>query len=122
MYLKREIVASFTPARISGVLAGLFFLGTGISYIFQMLISLSNSSYSPEVFITLFLILASLGLGVISLTLSLKHAEYGTVFARKRFYFLIIGIAGLLLWAGWFLGPLMAFEASLLPWDRKRGF
>lgn len=121
MYLKREIVASFTPARISGVLAGLFFLGTGISYIFQMLISLSNSSYSPEVFITLFLILASLGLGVISLTLSLKHADYGTVSARKRFYFLIIGIAGLLLWAGWFLGPLMAFEASLLPWDRKRG-
>jgi hypothetical protein len=121
IYLRRETIAGFNPARISGVLAGLFFLGTGISYIFQMLISLSNSSYSPDIFITLSLILASLGLGVISLALSLKHADYGTVSTRKRLYFFILGIAGLLFWAGWLLGPLLAFEAALLPWKRKRG-
>ena len=66
LFFKMEVAADFNPARISGFLAGLFFLGTGLSFIFQMLISLNKSSYSPEIFITIFLILASLGLGVIA--------------------------------------------------------
>ncbi len=120
IFFKRETVAGFNPARISGILAGLFFLGTGISYIFQMLISLSKSSYSPEIFITLVLILASLGLGVAAVALSLKDEGYGTGSARKRLYFSGLGIAGLLLWAGLFIGPILAFEAALLPWKRKK--
>lgn len=120
IFLKRETVAGFNPARISGILAGLFFLGTGMSYIFQMLISLSKSSYSSEVFITLILIFASLGLGVIAIFLSLRDESYGVRSTRKRLYFSILGIAGLLLWAGWFIGPFLAFEAAILPWRRKR--
>jgi len=119
IFFKRETAAGFNPARISGILAGLFFLGTGVSYIFQMLISLSKSSYSPEVFITLVLILTSLGLGTAAITLSLKNENYGTGSARKRLYFIFLGIAGLLLWAGLFIGSFFAFEAALLPWKRK---
>jgi hypothetical protein len=65
------------------------------------------------------LILSSIGLGVAAITLSLKNETYGGGSARKRFYFLSLGIVGLLLWAGWFIGPLLAFEAALLPWKRK---
>ncbi|RXA19034.1 hypothetical protein EQO05_10280 [Methanosarcina sp. MSH10X1] len=119
IYLKKETVAGLSPARMSGILAGLFFLGTGASYIFQMLMSLSKSSYSPEIAITVVLILSSIGLGVASITLSLKNETYGGGSARKRFYFFSLGIVGLLLWAGWFIGPLLAFEAALLPWKRK---
>jgi len=119
IFLKRESVAGFNPARISGILAGFFFLGTGMSYIFQMLISLSKSSFSSEVFITFILIFASIGLGVIAIALSLKDESYGTGFARKRLYFSGLGIAGLLFWAGLFIGPLLAFEAAILPWKRK---
>jgi hypothetical protein len=119
IYLKRETVARFSPARVSGILAGLFFLGTGLSYTFQMLMSLSKSSYSPEIFITLVLILASTGLGVAAIALSLKDRNYGTGSAKRRFYFFVLGIIGLLLWAGWFIGPLLAFEAALLPWKHK---
>ena len=64
IFFKREVVSGFNPARISGIFAGLFFLGTGLSFIFQMLISLSKSSYSSDVFVTLFLILASVVLGI----------------------------------------------------------
>jgi len=120
IFFRWETVAGFNPARISGVLAGLFFLGTGASYIFQMLISLSKSSYSPEIFITIVLILTSLGLGVTAMALSLKDENYGAGSARKRLYFFGLGIAGLLFWAGLFIGPLLAFEAALLPWKRKR--
>ncbi len=119
IFLRREVVASFSPARISGTFAGLFFLGTGLSFIFQMFFSLSKSSYSPEVFVTLFLILASIGLGVFALILSLKDENYGTTSTKRRLYFFVIGIAGLMLWAGWFVGPLLAFEAAVLPWKRK---
>jgi hypothetical protein len=119
IFLKREAVAEFSPARISGILAGLFFLGTGVTYIFQMLISLSKSSYSSGMVITLFLILSSIGLGVVAIALSLKDESYGTRSTRKRLYFSGLGIAGLLFWAGWFIGPLLAFEAAVLPWKRK---
>ncbi|MGV8076033.1 MAG: hypothetical protein ACP5N0_01850 [Methanosarcina sp.] len=119
LFFKRETVAGFNPARISGVFAGLFFLGTGLSFILQMLISLSKSSYSSEIVVTLVLILANIGLGVTALFLSLKNEDYGATSTRKRLYFFGLGITGLLLWAGWFLGPLLAFEAALLPWKRK---
>jgi hypothetical protein len=83
------------------------------------LISLSKSSYSSGIIITLFLILISIGLGVASIALSLKDESYGIRSSRKRLYFSFIGFAGLLLWAGWFIGSLLAFEAALLPWKRK---
>ena len=118
--LKKEAAAGFNPARWSGIFAGLFFLGTGLSLIFQMLVSLSRSSYSPEVLITVFLALASIGLGITALILSLKDEGYGMKSTRKQFYFFGIGLAGLFLWAGWFIGPILAFEAAVLPWRRKR--
>ena len=119
IFFKRETVAEFNPARLSGILAGLFFLGTGASYTFQMLISLSKSSYSSEIFITLILILVSIGLGIIAIVLCIKDENYGTGSTRERIYFSCLGLTGLLFWAGWFIGPLLAFEAAVLSWKRK---
>ena len=120
IFIKRETVAEYSPARVSGMLAGLFFLGTGVTYIFQMLISLSKSSYSSEIGITLILIMISIGLGIIAMALTLRNENYGKTSARKRLYFFGLGILGLLFWAGWFIGPFLAFEAGLLPWKLKR--
>jgi len=92
IFLKKEIVAGFSPARISGIFAGLLFLDTGFSLVSQMLISLSKTSYTSEVYITLFLILVSIGLGFIALILSLKDENYGAASTRKRLYFLGLGI------------------------------
>lgn len=64
--------------------------------------------------------MASIGLGAAAIVLSLKDESYGTGSTRKRIYFFILGIVGFLFWAGWFIGPLLAFEAALLPWKRKR--
>lgn len=116
---KKEEAAGFSPARWAGTFAGLFFLGTGLSLIFQMLFSLSRSSYSPEVIITVFLALAGIGLGVSALILSLKDERYGRRSTRKQMYFFILGLAGLLLWAGLLIGPIFAFEAAFLPWSRR---
>lgn len=118
--LKKEAAAGFNPARWAGIFAGLLFLGTGLSLIFQMLYSLSRSSYSSEVTITIFLALGSIVPGIIALILSLKDERYGENSIKKRIYFFILGLAGLLLWAGLFVGPIFAFEAAILPWSRKR--
>jgi hypothetical protein len=115
LFLKRKVM-SFSPAKISGILSGLFFLGTGLSFLIQMLISLSKSEYSSAVYITIILALASIVLGFFALRLSLKDKGYGERSTKRSLYFLCIGITGLLLWAGWFIGPILAFVTALLPW------
>lgn len=117
---KKEDASGFKPSHWAGTFAGLFFLGTGLSLIFQMLYSLSKSSYSSEIIVTVFLALASIGLGIIALILSLRNEGYNKSSTRKKIYFFILGILGLLLWAGLFIGPIFAFEAAALPWNTKR--
>lgn len=119
VYLKKETIASFSPARISGVFAGLFFLGTGFSLISQMMFSLSKTSFTSEIFITLFLILASAGLGIFALFLSLKAESSGTISTKMHLYFFSLGILGLLLWAGLFAGPFLSFVTALLFWKNR---
>jgi hypothetical protein len=119
LFLKREIISGSSPAKISGIFAGLFFLGTGVSFLLQMLISLSKSEYSSAVYISLVLALSSIVLGLLALRLSLKDKGYIARSTKKSLYFLCLGIAGLLLWAGWFAGPLLAFGTALLPWKIK---
>ena len=117
--LKKEAAAELNPARWAGTFAGLIFLGTGLSLIFQMLYSLSRGSYSPEVIITVFFAIAGIVSGIMALVLSLKDERYGKRLTKKRIYFFILGFAGLLFWAGLIIGPILAFEASVLPWRKK---
>ncbi len=119
LFLKREAVSGFSPAKISGIFAGLFFIGTGLSFLLQMLISLSKSAYTSAVSITIILALASIVLGLLALGLSLKDKGHSARSIKKSLLFLGIGIAGFLLWAGWFTGPLLAFGAAVLPWRSK---
>ena len=119
LFLKRKETSDFSPAKFSGVFAGLFFLGTGLSFLLQMLISLSKSAYTSAVSITLILALASIALGLLAFRLSLKDKGYSARSTKKSIYFLCLGIAGLLLWAGLFAGPLLAVGAAVLPWKNK---
>lgn len=118
--LLRKARYGFSPAKISGIFSGIFFFGTGLSFLLQMLISLSKSAYNSAVYITLILALASILLGLLALILSFKDEGYSTRSTKKSLYFLGLGIAGLFLWAGWFAGPLLAFGAAVLPWKSQR--
>jgi hypothetical protein len=119
LFFKRKDTSDFSPAKFSGVFAGLFFLGTGLSFLLQMLISLIKSAYTSTVSITLILALVSIILGLLTLRLCLKDKGHSARSTKKSLYFFIIGIAGLLLWAGWFAGPLLAFVAAVLRWKNK---
>lgn len=119
-FLKRKVISGSSPAKISGIFAGLFFLGTGLSFLLQMLISLSKSGYTSSVYITLILALASIVLGLLALKLSFKDKGYSARSTNISLYFLGLGIAGLLLWSGWFAGSLLAFGAAVLLWKSQR--
>ena len=119
LFLKREVVSSFSPAKISEIFAGLFFIGTGLSFPLKMLISLSKSAYTSSVSITTILTLASILLGLLALGLSFKDKGYSARSIKNSLLFLVIGITGFLFWAGWFAGPLIAFGAAVLPWRSK---
>lgn len=84
-----------------------------------MLYSLSRSSYSPEVIITVFLALASSGFGVIALVLSMKDERYGEKSTQKRLYFFVLGLAGLLFWAGWILALSLHLKRRSCPGKEK---
>lgn len=120
LFSKRKVFSGFSSAKTAGIFSGLFFLGTGLSFLLQMLISLSKSEYTSAVYITLILTLSSIILGFLALRLSLKDKGYNERSIKRSLYFLCLGIAGLLLWAGWFIGPLLAFGAAVLPWKSQR--
>jgi hypothetical protein len=116
LYSKKKVYSGLYPAKVSGIFSGFFFLSTGLSFLLQMLISLSKSEFSSAVYITLILAIVSIVLGFLALRLCLKNKGYNERSINRSLYFLCLGIAGLLLWAGWFIGPFLAFGAALLPW------
>lgn len=96
-----------------GVLAGLFFVGTGVSTLFQMTVSVTGTPIGAEVAITLVFALIPMILGFATLRLSLRKED--RVSTRKRIYLLILGVVALFMWAGLLIGPALAIIASLMP-------
>lgn len=94
-------------------LAGLLFLGTGISVLFQMILSLTQTALVPEIIVTIVLALAPILLGIGVLRIVLRSP--GKVDRRKRIYLAILGIVALFLWGGLLVGPALAIVASILP-------
>jgi len=97
----------------TGALAGLLFLGSGVTVLSQMIIALTRASLVPEVGITLVFAAIPILLGISALRLALKQEE--KIRTRKRAYFVILGLLALFMWAGLLVGPILAIVTSLLP-------
>ncbi len=102
-----------------GFLAGLLFVGTGVATLFRMILSLIGTSAGAEVGITLIFALIPIGLGVVTLRLSLEEKEEAGL--RKRAYFAILGTVALFVWAGLLIGPALAIISSLMPSGGRPG-
>jgi uncharacterized membrane protein YidH (DUF202 family) len=91
---------------------GLLFIGTCMNTLYQMILSLQQSSLVPEAAVTIIFITIPLILGIFTIRLSLKKAE---VSARARIYLAILGIIALFTWTGLLVGPALALITCLLP-------
>ena len=108
---KRRHVLNHLPAW-TGVAAGLLCLGSGLLTLTQMFYALS---ISPDMIalVTLMFVLIPIILGYVILRMFLKSTEKMT--ARQRVVLVICGSLGLVFWAGFIIGPVLAIMTAFLP-------
>jgi len=93
--------------------AGLMFLGSALSIIYQMVLAFSITGVSGEAFFTLVFVAISIVLGIIALLYAVRHKPALTPW--RRVAFIAVGVIGLFVWSGLYLGPALAMSAALVP-------
>ena len=106
------------PQAWLGAIAGLTFIGTGATTLYQMLVTAMHVAMGPEALITLIFAIVPLAIGLITLMLSVKISDKSNM--KKRIYYVILGIAALFMWAGLIIGPVIAILASVIPTSLKK--
>lgn len=94
-------------------LAGLTFIGTAASTIFQLLFGATQVKVSADIIVTIIFAIIPLLLGLATLRISLEKDQKANL--RKRLYFVVLGVAALFIWAGLIIGPILAVVAALMP-------
>jgi hypothetical protein len=106
------------PMAWLGAIAGLTFIGTGATTLYQMLAAATHVAVGAEALITLIFAIVPLAIGLITLRLSFKGSDKASV--KKRIYYVILGVAALIMWAGLIIGPILAIAASVMPTSLKK--
>ena len=94
-------------------LAGLAFLGSGVSILYQMFLTFSVTGFDGQAMITLIFFVFSVILGVATLRYAVRDKPILT--ARRRIGLVITGLIALFVWAGLYLGTALAIAAALVP-------
>ncbi len=95
--------------------SGLVMVASGISLLYQMLWALSQTGTEPAVVVTLVFAILPLALGLAVLRIAQRERPLKGVRTGTRLSLLTIGALGLLLWAGWILGPVLIILTAVLP-------
>jgi hypothetical protein len=106
------------PMAWLGAIAGLTFIGTGATALYQMLAAATHVTVGAEAIVTLIFAIVPLVIGLITLRLSIVKSDKVSV--KKRVYYVILGVAALFMWAGLLIGPLLALVSSVLPTSLRR--
>ena len=96
-----------------GSIAGLLFLGSGATILFQLAFSLIKAPLGSEVAITIMFALIPIFLGIGTLWLSWTTEQKTDL--RSRIYLAVLGVAALFAWAGLIIGSALAIIASAIP-------
>jgi hypothetical protein len=93
--------------------AGLAFLGSGVSILYQMFLAFSVTGFHGEGMITLIFFVFSVILGVVTLLYAVRDKPVLTT--RRRIGLVITGLIALFMWSGLYLGTALAIAAALVP-------
>ncbi|MGZ4914411.1 MAG: hypothetical protein ACXV3T_05765 [Halobacteriota archaeon] len=102
-----------SPFTLLGTLAGLIFIGTGASSLAQTILAIYRSSLGSGAVITLIFVLVPIILGIITLWVALRRREEMGV--APRVAMVVLGVVALFAWTGLYVGPALAFIASVAP-------
>ena len=97
--------------------AGVFYLTTSATVLFQMLRAADRSGFDPTMSITAFFIIGPAVLAALLLWLGRRTVSAPGVGTRVAL--LVIGLAGFGLLAGYFVGPVLAIAAAVAPPYRR---
>lgn len=101
----------------AGILAGLFFLGSGVLTLFEMAAAILQTGIVSEVIITILFSLVRLILGVLTIRIALTKRD--KIGLRTRLALVIMAAVAFIMWTGFYFGPVLAILTSVLPF-RKR--
>lgn len=93
--------------------AGLAFLGSGVSILYQMFLTFTVTSFHGQAMITLLIFAFSVILGVVTLLYAVRDKPILTT--RRRIGLVITGLIALFMWSGLYLGTALAIAAALVP-------
>jgi hypothetical protein len=93
--------------------AGLAFLGSGVSILYQMFLTFSVTGFCGQALITLIFVAFSVILGVVTLLYAVRDRPILTT--RRRIGLVTTGLIALFMWSGLYLGTALAIAAALVP-------
>jgi hypothetical protein len=93
--------------------AGLAFIGSAASILYQMLLAVGVTGATEEIGFTLIFVAISIVLGVLTLRYAVRDKPILTT--RRRVALIVIGVAALFVWSGLYFGTALAILAALLP-------
>jgi len=97
-------------------LAGLFYIGSGLSIIHQMAIAFTKAT-SSSASVTLIFSFIPIILGLIVLSYLNKNNQLKNT---DRFFLLILSLLGLVFWAGFIVGPMILVISTLVPIKKSK--
>jgi hypothetical protein len=97
---------------------GLAFIGyAGINF-YQMLLALTKTGWDSGAIVSILFAILPLVLGAIGLRYALKRKAKNTIYHRLGL--VAIGVVGLMLWTGLYIGPALMILAAILPPKRPK--
>jgi len=113
---KKRNLAS--PMAWLGAIAGLTFIGTAATTLYQMLAAATSVALGAEALITLIFAIVPLAIGLATLRLSVRDSDKASV--KKRIYYVVLGFAALFMWAGLIVGPILTILTSVMPGNLRK--
>ncbi|MCX6682407.1 MAG: hypothetical protein NTY71_05425 [Methanoregula sp.] len=115
---QRRTGVSRSPFSWLAITAGLLYLGGASITFTQMVRALGITGWDPSAILTLIFISIPVVLGIVALRTGFGSGQ--PVLAKERVVLAVIGLLGLLFWAGLIIGPVIAFVAAVVPEKPKR--
>jgi hypothetical protein len=101
------------PANWLILVAGLLYIGGAAMTALQVVHAVLRTGYTPAVLVTLLFIMGPLVLGIVVVLTGIRPLRSDSTL-RTGMSVLVIGLFGLLVWAGLIIGPLLAVAAGLI--------
>lgn len=106
---------SLSPFTLAGTAAGLLLIGSGGMILMQTAVAAVGTDPGSAILLTLVFALAPILLGAWALVVAFRER----IGAGERIAMTVLGLLGLVTWAGLVIGPLFAFIAAVMPARRR---